>query len=108
MRDRWPTLLLALLAWFMVPAAPRAAAAVPAAATISAATAAAATAVIRSAPDPSERRVRFAAPPVIAGGAALELPTAASAALPNAAFAPADAVVARTHISARPRGPPLV
>jgi len=106
MRDRCLTLLLALVAWFVVPAAPRIAMADGGPAIQSTAGVAASPAKAERATDGSDRRARPEHGDDALSGASPELPIAADLLASAARFPRDGAFVPRSRSSAQPRGPP--
>jgi hypothetical protein len=106
MRGRCLTLLLAFVAWFMVPAAPRVATA-PAGPAIHHVATPGSPATVERASDRSDRRVRPEFGGDVLPGSQFALPILAAA--PAASSSPAldTPFVPRTRSSAQPRGPPV-
>ena len=106
-RQRCFTLLLALLAWIAVPAAPRLAAAGPTPASMHAAAGPGAPGAIERASDRSDRRARSESRhDALTGAAAVAIPSASIASLVLLLDREAT-FVARPLVAALPRGPPL-
>jgi hypothetical protein len=107
MRQRCFTLLLALLAWMVVPAAPRLAAASPTPASMHAAAGPSAPGAIERASDRSDRRVRpESRHDALPGAAAVAIPSGSIVAF-VLLFDREATFVARPLVAALPRGPPL-
>jgi hypothetical protein len=107
MRDRCLTLLLALVAWFVVPAAPRVVAADGGPAIQYAARTATSPATIERATDGSDRRARPEQGNAALPGATMDVPFAAVALAPALLALGDEPFVPRTRSSAQPRGPPV-
>src|SRR5687767_14364912 len=107
MRGRCLTLLLAVVAWFVVPAAPRVAEAEGGPAARYAARATTSPAIVERATDRSDRRARPQSDDAAVPGTAHELPIAA-ALFARVRLAHREApLLPRTRSSAQPRGPPV-
>jgi hypothetical protein len=107
LRQRCFTLLLALLAWIVVPTAPRLAAAGPTPASMHAAAGPGAPGAIERASNRSDRRARpESRHDAMTGAAAVAIPSASIASF--VLLLDRDATfVARPLVAALPRGPPL-
>ena len=106
MRGRCLTLLLALVAWFMVPGAPGIASA-HGGPTIQYVAGPASAATVERPTDRSDRRVRPELGDDGLPSSTFELPIAAVAVALASPIVVDDPFVARTRSSAQPRGPPV-